>query len=206
MTPRLLDHLRHGLRALHLDAGLAESLRDYLGLLEKWNRAYNLTAVRDIEEMVPRHVLDSLAVLPYLQGERVLDVGSGPGLPGLALALAQPEWAFVLLDSNSKKTRFITQAVAELGLQNVEVVTGRIEQYRPGQLFATVISRAYAELGLFYRQTLPLCAPNGRLVAMKGRLSPEELDAAKEWPLETVALQVPDLAAERHLVIFKNTG
>lgn len=203
MTPPILSLLRDGLDELRLDSGLAEPLGDYLALLEKWNRAYNLTAVRDIREMVPRHILDSLAVLPYLHGNSLLDVGTGPGLPGLVVALARPDWRCVLLDSNQKKTRFVTQAVLELGMTNVEVVTGRIEQYRPAQEFASVISRAYAELALFYRQTARLRAPSGRLVAMKGRLLPEELEAVRDVPLETVALRVPGLEAERHLVIFQ---
>ena len=125
-----------------LPAEAVARLGAYLTLLERWNRAYNLTAVRDPEAMVVRHVLDSLSILPWLEGPRVLDVGSGAGLPGIPLAIARPEQGFCLLDSNGKRTRFLTQVAAELRLGNVAVVRGRVEDYRPEILFDSVVSRA----------------------------------------------------------------
>ncbi len=115
-------------------------------MLAKWNQAYNLTAVRDPQEMVTRHLLDSLVLLPYVQGPRVLDIGTGPGLPGIPLAVARPDCSFTLLDANAKKTRFVTQAVGELGLKNVEVVQERVENYRPKQKFDTLVARAFSSI------------------------------------------------------------
>ena len=125
--------LQQGLRemGLNLAAPVQKKLLNFLKLLEKWNRAYNLTAIRDPEQMVPRHLLDSLTVLPYLQGSRVLDIGTGAGLPGIPLALARPDLEFTLLDSNAKKTRFATQALHELGLKNVVVQQERVEKFHP---------------------------------------------------------------------------
>jgi len=136
----LLSSLQDGVHALGLALAPAaqEKLIAYIELLAKWNQAYNLTAVRDPEQMIARHLLDSLAILPWVRGPRVLDIGSGAGLPGIPLALARPELQFVLLDSNAKKTRFITQALAELGLENVEVVHSRVEKYQPAVPFDPV--------------------------------------------------------------------
>lgn len=193
-----------GLHALGLSLGASarQGLMDFLALLVKWNRVYNLTAVRDPGEMVTRHLLDSLAVLPQVQGPRLLDVGSGAGLPGIPLALACPDWSFTLLDSNGKKTRFITQAVAELGLGNVSVVQARVAEYTAGTPFDTVISRAFASLADMLDQTGHLCAPNGQVLAMKGVYPGEELAALPAgWRVAGVsALQVPGLAGERHVV------
>ncbi|MCC5858867.1 MAG: 16S rRNA (guanine(527)-N(7))-methyltransferase RsmG [Ectothiorhodospiraceae bacterium] len=174
---------------------------DYLELLHRWNRAYNLSAVRDPVDMVPRHLLDSLSVLPYLLPDSLLDVGSGAGLPGIPLAIARPDLDVVLLDSNGKKTRFMTQAVLELGLNNVTVVHTRIQAYRPERKFATIISRAYSRLDEFAEQAARLLTPDGVLLAMKGRF-----DAVTEAPglspdvYEVIPLQVPGLEASRTLV------
>ncbi len=196
--------LVRGLERLALAPGLAAPLLDYLRLLSRWNRAYNLTAVTAPGEMVVRHLLDSLAVLPHLRGPRVLDVGTGAGLPGIPLALARPDWTFELLDSNGKKTRFVAQAATELGLGNVHVVWSRVEAYRPAACFNTVVSRAYAALGDWLRQTRALACPDGVWLAMKGTLPEAELGGLP--PGFTVAaverLQVPGLAAERHLVVL----
>jgi 16S rRNA (guanine527-N7)-methyltransferase len=174
-------------------------------LLAKWNRAFNLTAVRDPVEMVPRHLLDSLAVWPYLHGPRILDLGSGAGLPGMVLALVDPEREWVLLDSNAKKTRFLTQIVIELRPDNVEVVQARAEAYAPARPFTTVIARALAPLSTVFRLARPLCAPEGRILAMKGVYPETELaELGPHRPHTKGArvhrLQIPGLAGERHLV------
>lgn len=196
--------LSQGLSALGLDCPLAVRARllDYVRLLHKWNRVYNLTAVREPREMVPRHLLDSLAVLPYLHGRRVLDVGTGAGLPGIPLALMSPEREFVLLDSNNKKTRFVQQAVTELGLGNVQVVQARVEDYRPGAPFDTVISRAFSAIADMLRQAGRHCAPDGVLLAMKGGEPREELAALPSgYKVQAIRrLQVPGLNEERHVV------
>jgi 16S rRNA (guanine527-N7)-methyltransferase len=193
---------------VRLAAAEQKRLLQYIELLQQWNKAYNLTAVRDPDEMLTKHVLDSLAVLPFLHGPRVLDVGTGAGLPGIPLALARPELQFTLLDSNGKKTRFVTHAVATLALKNVEVLQARVEDYRPAVAFATVISRAFASLGDFVRLAGHACAPAGRLLAMKGAPPDAEL---KELPagfrLKAVhPLKVPGLDAERCLVEIEKTA
>ena len=148
----------------------------YLALLDKWNRTFNLTAVRDPREMVGRHLVDSLSVLPCLAGRRLLDVGSGAGLPGIPIAIARPDLEVTLLDSNSKKTRFLAQVSLELNLANVSVVHSRVERYRASQPFDTAVSRAFASLRDFWRKTQHLVGADGRLVAMKGRPPRTELD------------------------------
>jgi 16S rRNA (guanine527-N7)-methyltransferase len=187
---------------LQLPGGACARLAAYLALLERWNRAYNLTAVRDPEAMVVRHVLDSLSILPWVEGPRVLDVGSGAGLPGIPLAIARPEYEFSLLDSNGKRTRFLTQVAAELRLNNVSVVRGRVEDYRPETLFNSIVSRAFATLADMVTDAGRLCAPAGRLLAMKGVFPDDEL--ARLPPGYVVVgvypLHVPSLDAERHLV------
>lgn len=177
----------------------------FLALLAKWNRAFNLTAVRDPLDMVPRHLLDSLAVWPYLHGPRILDLGSGAGLPGMVLALVDPEREWVLLDSNAKKTQFLTQIVIELRPGNVEVVQARAEAYAPPRPFTTVIARALAPLSTVFRLARPLCAAEGRILAMKGVYpEPELAELGPNRPHSNRArvhrLQIPGLARERHLV------
>jgi 16S rRNA (guanine527-N7)-methyltransferase len=202
---KLEQRLHQGITDLGLDlpAAAEPKLLQYLRLLARWNQAYNLTAVRDPQEMVTRHLLDSLAVLPYLQGPRVLDVGTGAGLPGIPLAVARPDLTFTLLDANAKKTRFVTQAVGELGLKNVEVVQSRAENYRPPQKFDTLVSRAFASIADMLEFTRHLCAPHTRILAMKGVYPEEELAAvATAYAAEVVALKVPGLQADRHLAIL----
>lgn len=200
------QRLRAGLEALGipLPASAQRRLLDFVALLAKWNEAYNLTAVRDPEQMVTRHILDSLAVLPYVKGPRVLDIGTGAGLPGIPLAVARPDLRFVLLDSNAKKTRFVTQAAAELGLTNVEVVQARVEKYRPDEKFDTLISRAFASLGEMLGACGGLCRHGGQILAMKGVYPGEELSAvAAPFHVQDVrSLAVPGLDAARHLVII----
>ena len=182
-------------------------LSDYVELLHKWNRRYNLTAVREPAEMLRKHVLDSLTVAPYLRGERLLDVGSGAGLPGIPLAVAFPQRRFVLLDSNGKKIRFVTHALAVLGLKNVEVVQARAEDFRPTEPFATVISRAFASLVDFLEQTAHLSAPMGRWLAMKGVPPDEELrNLPAGFRLVAVhPVKVPGLNAKRCVVEIKKS-
>jgi 16S rRNA (guanine527-N7)-methyltransferase len=195
-------HLGITALGLNLPGGAETRLLQYLQLLAKWNQTYNLTAVRDPQEMVTRHLLDSLVILPYLQGPRVLDIGTGAGLPGIPLAISRPDLSFTLLDANAKKTRFIIQAIGELGLKNVEVVQSRVENYRPGQKFDTLVSRAFASIADMLAGARHLCAPHGRFLAMKGVHPEEELAAVPaDYVTEVVALQVPGLEAERRLVI-----
>lgn len=178
----------------------------YLALLQKWNKVYNLTAIREPERMMSHHVLDSLAVLPHLWPGRWLDVGCGPGLPGLILAIAQPDWRFVLLDSNSKKTSFVQQAIVELKLENAEVHCMRVEEWQPEERFDGIISRAFAELGDFVSATRHLLAKGGRWVAMKGRLHEQEsklLPAGVSIEQQLISLHVPGLRAERHLAVLQ---
>lgn len=197
-----------GLAKLSQPASLRDPLLAYLKLLEKWNAAYNLTAVRDPERMVTHHVLDSLAVIHYLHGPRVVDVGAGAGIPGIPLALACPEFAFVLLDSNAKKTRFITQAINELGLTNVGVERTRAEDFHPVQSFDTVISRAFASLAEMLQMTQHLDAPGGLFLAMKGNYPHDELAAVPpQFRVDRVeSVQVPGLDAQRHVVCLTKVG
>jgi 16S rRNA (guanine527-N7)-methyltransferase len=181
-----------------------QRLLAFVRLLAKWNAAYNLTAVRDPQAMITRHLLDSLVLLPYLQGPRVLDIGTGPGLPGMPLAIARPDCSFTLLDANAKKTRFVTQAVGELGLKNVDVVQTRVENYRPVEKFDTLVARALSSIADMLMNARHLCAPGGRFLAMKGVYPEEELAAipADYVVSEVVALKVPGLDAARHLAII----
>ena len=195
--------LEDGLAALALpDAALLAGLVRYVGLLEKWNKAYNLTAIREPGQMVTLHVLDSLVVAPFLPTGRLVDVGTGAGLPGIPLALLEPEREVTLLDSNIKKTRFCQQAVLELGLGNVRVVHNRDSDYHPDQPFANVISRAFASLADFVAGTEHLVAEGGSLLAMKGAYPEQEVKAlpARASVRASHPLRVPGLDAERHLL------
>ena len=203
----LAPALAQGLTQLGLDLpdAVQAKLLQFVALLAKWNRSYNLTAVREPAAMVPRHLLDSLAVLPHLQGLRVLDVGSGAGLPGIPLALARPDLQFTLLDSNGKKTRFMTQAVTELGLPNVSVAQSRVEDYQAPAPFDTIITRAFAAVAEVAAATGRLCAPQGQLLLMKGAYPITELEALPtSYTLsEAIRLQVPGLDAERHVLVIR---
>lgn len=176
-----------------------QQLLQYVTLLDKWNQAYNLTAVRDPAQMLGQHILDSLSVRPYLNGKYVLDVGTGPGLPGIPLAIAEPEHQFVLLDSNSKKTRFMTQAVAELKLKNIEVVQSRIESFTSDQAFTTIVSRAFSTLADFINGCAHLCSPDTVLLAMKGKHPVDEIAALPmTWQIKAEhELNVPGVDAKR---------
>lgn len=197
-------HLRRGVLALdpELSDAAQAQLAQYVTLLARWNKTYNLTAVRDEMAMVPRHILDSLVVRPYLHGVCVLDIGTGAGLPGIPLAITEPERTFTLLDSNGKKTRFCLQAASELELANIEVVRERVEDYRPAQGFDTVISRAFSDISAFVAVAQPLLAAGGRILAMKGAFPHAELASlpANVQVRAVHPLAVPGLDAERHLV------
>lgn len=202
----LRDRLVAGISqlGLALDEGQLQTLLGYLALLTKWNRVYNLTAVRDPAEMVARHLLDSLSVSPYVHGERLLDVGTGPGLPGMVLAVARPELHCVLLDSSRKKTRFCLQAAAELGLANVEVVRARIEEHAPARPYNTLVLRAFRRskdwLELFRR----FSAPDARVLMMMGtdaQLETEDVARRRECA-KVMPLSVPGLRVQRHLLVL----
>ena len=208
LTPSFGHELALGIAQLGLEITpeVQQKLLSYLVLLQKWNKVYNLTAIRQPEHVVSHHLLDSLAVLPYLWQGRWLDVGCGAGLPGVVLALMRPEWTFTMLDSNSKKTSFVQQVVIELGLSNVSVCCARVENWQPGKRFDGIISRAFAETADFTAQTRHLLAQEGRWVAMKG--APEQ--ELKRLPTDImveriIPLQVPGLDAARCLVILKAT-
>ncbi|MDQ7733848.1 16S rRNA (guanine(527)-N(7))-methyltransferase RsmG [Halomonas sp. SpR1] len=201
VAPRLDQGLSQ--LSIAIDGHQREQLLGLLALLHKWNRAYNLTAVRDVDDMVSRHMLDSAAVLPYVQGPRLLDVGAGPGLPGIVLAILAPQLDVTLLDSNGKKVRFQRQAVMELGLENVTPVQARVEQFEAAP-FDQVISRAFASLVDFVTLTRQLPSANGQWLAMKGPGADDEL---RDLPAgiclhQRHLLEVPFEAAQRQLLIL----
>lgn len=204
----LTDMLKQGLQALPVtltDAQIDQIIA-YLALLVKWNSVYNLTAVRDPKEMVKLHLLDSLsAVHAFTEAKNILDVGSGGGLPGIILAIAYPEAKVSMIDTVSKKTAFLTQVKAELGLRNVTVHTGRVELLKVAQLFDVITSRAFSELNNFINWSGHLLAGDGQFIAMKGVMPQEEIDRLPAgWAVTKVEpLIVPSLDAERHLVTIK---
>lgn len=201
--------LAAGFDALSLSLGPEQQslLIDYLDLLARWNKVYNLTAVRDPQVMVRRQLLDSLSILPWLNAGPVLDVGTGAGLPGIPLAIARPELAFSLLDSNGKKTRFVQQVVSELGLRNVEVLKSRIEALqRPGH-YACITSRAFATLADMIDGSRQLITAEGRWLAMKGAAPMAELrELPPGFTAEVVPLEVPGEIGSRHLVIVERAA
>jgi 16S rRNA (guanine527-N7)-methyltransferase len=196
-----------------IDRRVTDEARDrmiaYLALLTRWNLAFNLTAVRDPMAMVPRHLLDSLAILPWISQGPVLDIGTGPGLPGIPLALVNPDLDFTLLDSNGKKTRFVCQAIADLGITNVRVVQDRAETYRPARKFATIVARAVASLATLRAVAAHLAAEHGALLALKGRVQAHEMDeltaiTAADAPTAIAVhqLRVPFTEGERNLIVI----
>lgn len=201
----LPQKLAQGLAEMDLQLSIAtqQKLLDYLALLEKWNKVHNLTAVRDPAEMVTLHLLDSLSILPHIKSGRLLDVGSGAGLPGIPLALVCPELQVTVLDSSHKKASFMRQAKAALGIANLEVVCGRVEQYHPQHLFDMIISRAFSDLAEFVKLTTHLCVPNGLWLAMKGVYPYDEIVQLKGFSAEVMPLKVPSLEAQRHLVFIR---
>lgn len=206
LAPALRDELDAGLAALALDAALAPPLLAYLALLDRWNRTYNLTAVRDPQDMVAKHLLDSLAMHPYVRDVATLaDLGSGPGLPGIPLAIAMPELQVTLVESSGKKARFLREAVRTLGLGNARVAESRAEALAEPGAYAAITARALATLADILAVGGHLLASDGRLLAMKGARPDEEIAALPAgWRLQAVhPLTVPGLAAQRHLVMVE---
>lgn len=206
MTPESRKLLTDGIKRLEISVPetVLGKLEHYLDSLMKWNRAFNLTAIREEKEMVIKHLLDSLAALPWLTGKSVIDVGTGAGLPGMVLAIVRPEIQVTLLDSNSKKTRFLLQMVGELQLTNVKVVHSRVEEYRE-QTYDTVTSRAFASLADMLHWCAHLQNEAGRFAAMKGRYPAEEI---AELPagfkvVDVPKMTVPFLDDERHMVLIE---
>jgi 16S rRNA (guanine527-N7)-methyltransferase len=199
----LVSRLRSGAAGLglDLDSEQLDRLLGFLDLLDKWGQTYNLTAIRDPRAAVDRHLLDSLAVHAFLSGRRVLDVGTGAGLPGIPLAIVNPGMTFVLLDRSNKKIRFVRQAIMSLGLKNVEAVAMRVEDFAPATLFDVVLARAFASLADIWRGVAPLLATGGRVLAMKGQWPEAEIrELGDGVNLRIHAVPVPGMCAERHLV------
>lgn len=198
--------LAHGIAGMDLSVSVdaQEKLLTYIGLLHKWNKVYNLTAVRDPLEMVTLHLLDSLSVLPHINSKNLLDVGSGGGLPGIVLAICKPELQVTTIDTVQKKVIFMRQVKGELGLDNLSAVHARVENFQPSEPFELVISRAFSEIALFIQLTKHLIAENGQWLAMKGVVPSGELDNLSVQPINIIPLKVAGLNAERHLVVFKN--
>ncbi len=182
-----------------------DQLIQLVQLLNKWNKAYNLTSVRDPQEMLVKHILDSIVVSPYLQGDRFIDVGTGPGLPGLPLAIINPTKQFVLLDSLGKRISFIRNAVRELGLTNVEPVLSRVEEYQPEQKFDGVLSRAFASLKDMTDWCHHLPKKDGYFYALKGIYHEDEVqELDKKFEVkDVITLNVPELVGERHLIVLR---
>ena len=209
----MVDHSRQLVSgAKQLGLALTEhqvaQLLNYLTLLNKWNKAYNLTAVRNPDEMVSRHLLDSLSVLPFVSGSRWLDVGSGGGMPGVILAIMLPDSDFTLLDSNGKKPRFLTQVKLELGLDNLQVVNSRVEAFTPPQPFDGIVSRAFSSLADFTGLTRHLSTPDTIWLAMKGLYPDTELQGLPDDfnVQQSEELSVPGCQASRHLLILRRTA
>ena len=210
VTPQHAQELSTGARELGIQLSETQhsQLLAYLALLIKWNKAYNLTAVRNPDEMVSRHLLDSLSVVPFVEGERWLDVGSGGGMPGIPLAIMFPEMKVSLLDSNGKKTRFQTQVKLELKLDNLQVIHSRAEEFQPDQPFTGIISRAFSSLEDFTVWTRHMGNTDTRWLAMKGLHPADELVALPaDFHLDSAhALAVPGCQGQRHLLILRRTA
>jgi 16S rRNA (guanine527-N7)-methyltransferase len=197
----LIPILQSGLDILGLKLTQAtqEKIIEYITLLHKWNKTYNLTAIRDPKLVLIRHIFDSLAIVPFIVGPNILDFGSGAGLPGIPLALALPKCNFVLLDSSNKKTIFLNHVVLSLKIENVNVVTKRIEAFSFSPEFATIVTRATTTLDDIVNKTKQLCAKNSQILVMKGKYPTKELEAITK-PKEVYNIKVPYLNEERHLV------
>lgn len=207
-TNALRPELEAGLVQLDLDPALAAPLLEYLALLARWNATYNLTAIRDPREMLAKHLLDSLAMQPFVRGLHTLaDLGTGPGLPGIPLAIATPSLQVTLVESNGKKARFLREAVRQLKLSNVQVAESRIEAFRPDATFDAITARALATLPLILQLGGHLPGDDGRLLAMKGVLPEDEIAALPAgWRVAAIhPLRVPGLSAERHLLEIVRT-
>ena len=209
MKEPLRQQLEFGLKqmGLHFSVERQQKLVHYIQLIARWNKTFNLTAIRDVEEMVSKHLLDSLAVQPFLEGSLILDVGSGAGLPGIPFAITSPDKHFVLIDSNGKKTRFLMQAKIDLKLDNVEVVNQRVEDYQPTRdghrlYFDVITARAYAASDDILSNTSHLQNEGSRILVMQGKLD-ELIDSDRYRLIESHALDVYGLDADRHLLEIK---
>ena len=201
----LLSKLQNGLNAMNLEVSTAqqEKLIDYIYLINKWNKVHNLTAVRDVFDMVTLHLLDSLSVLPFISGKNMLDVGSGAGLPSIPIAICMPELEITAIDAIQKKVSFMRQVKGELGLTNFYVASGRVESLSAEPKYEVIISRAFSEISLFIKLTKHLIAENGQWLAMKGVLPIHEFEKSAIQPTEIKVLNVAGLDAKRHLVFFR---
>ncbi|GMR16834.1 MAG: 16S rRNA (guanine(527)-N(7))-methyltransferase RsmG [Gammaproteobacteria bacterium] len=196
--------VRDGIEQLNLSVSKHSQclMLKYLELLQKWNKVFNLTAIRNIDKMIAYHLLDSLSIIPYITGKTVLDVGSGSGLPGIPLALVLANTQFTLVDSNGKKTRFLNQVVAELGLNNVQVLNCRIEQYNNNKGFDSIVCRAYTSLGAFIKDCESVANSSSDFLAMKGVIPDLEIKGlADDFDIKIIPLQVPRVEGQRHLII-----
>lgn len=201
MVNLIVDKLENGIEKLGLKFLPDDITRllQFQNLILKWNKVYNLTAIQNPEDMIGLHLLDSLSVLSYIDGVRIIDVGTGAGLPGIPLALMCPDKSFSLLDSSSKKTRFVQQVVLELGLRNVKIIHSRAEQYSSNQPYDIVIARAFASLSLIHKMTRHLLDDTGKLLALKGRYSEKELNQMSSGKVDVIPLNIPGVNGERHL-------
>ena len=204
--PELTDKISAILKLLGMaaDDSARGKLEEYIKLLVKWNKAYNLTAVRDIDQMLEKHLLDSLSIAPFIDGERWIDVGTGAGLPGIPLAIMLPQQEITLLDSNGKKTRFLQQVKNQLALDNVTVVNERVETFRPEQAYDAVLSRAFASLADMLAGSEHFCAASGHFYAMKGQYPESELQEIKK-PYKVLPITWPGNHFDRHLIIISQS-
>lgn len=204
------EFLQKALLDNHIDipSATAEKMLQYLHLIREWNRVFNLTSITDHQEMIMLHLIDSLSIAPFLHGNRIIDVGSGAGLPGIPLALISPDKIFTLLDSNNKKTRFLTQAILDLKLNHVDVQHKRVEEFHPEQKFDSILSRAFASLKVMLESTEHLLNEHGQFLAMKGVYPETELkDIPKRFKVLAVhKLNIKGLDAERHLVCMEKVS
>jgi len=200
----LLKILQSGLSEIPHDFPdhCAEKLLHFLELLDKWNRHYNLTAVRDLKKMIPLHILDSLSALPYLKGDFILDIGTGAGLPGIPLAISEPEKTFTLLDSQSKKIHFLQEVVTQLALENGSLVHERLENFNVGEEFDMIVTRAVGKAAELWKLSKRFLKEDGQMLLMKGQYPQEELKELKA-PYQVIAVKVPQLEAERHLIVIR---
>ncbi len=205
MAQELNTVLELGIVKLNLSVTVEaqNQLMQYIDLLHKWNKVYNLTAVRHKKALVSVHILDSLAIIPYIHGDRILDVGTGAGLPGIVLALCFPEKQFVLIDSNRKKTRFINQVVTELEISNVNVEHIRVESFQTESSFDQIVSRAYTNLQVFIQSTCHLAHNSTEYLGMKGHIPQDEIaEITADFEVNPITLDVPNVEGQRHLIIL----
>lgn len=190
---------------LLLDETAQQKLLDFLKLLQTWNRVFNLTAITEPREMIYLHIIDSLMVSPFLEGSRMLDAGTGAGLPGLPLAIISPQQHWVLLDKNNKKTRFLTQVIAELDLHNVEIIHSRSEDFHPQACFDNILSRAFGTLKMFAETTCHLLCKNGMLIALKGKYPQDELENLPHlfFVKDSSRVNIKGFNVERHIIRLK---